>query len=130
MTSILGLDPGREKIGLAIVDQLSGAILWRAIIAPADLETTIQNLPHPIETIALGDSTASANARDVLEKTCPHWKIELVNEHGSTLQARELYWQAHPPRGWRRLVPLALQVPPEPLDDFAAAIIARRLKGK
>lgn len=129
MNAILGLDPGREKIGLAILDKSTGAILWRAIIAPADLEKTLQTLSHEIETVALGDSTASAQVRAKVEKTCPNWKIEIVDERGSTLEARELYWQANPPRGWRKLVPLSLQMPPKPLDDFAAAVIARRFLG-
>jgi hypothetical protein len=49
-----------------------------------------------------------------------------VNERDSTLEARDLYWKEVPPRGWRRLVPLSLQVPPEPIDDFAAVVLARR----
>jgi hypothetical protein len=56
----------------------------------------------------------------------PEVDITTVDETGSTLEARVLYWQEHRPRGWRRLVPLSLQVPPEPVDDFAAVVLARR----
>ena len=41
-------------------------------------------------------------------------------------RARELYFREHPPRGWRRLVPTGLQLPPVPVDDYAAILIARR----
>lgn len=48
----------------------------------------------------------------------------LVEETGSTLRARELYFRAHPPRGVMRLIPAGLRSPPEPVDDYAAYAIA------
>jgi hypothetical protein len=33
----------------------------------------------------------------------------------------------HPPRGWRRFVPRGMLLPPRPIDDFAALLIAERL---
>ncbi|HKM17981.1 MAG TPA: pre-16S rRNA-processing nuclease YqgF, partial [Limnochordia bacterium] len=37
----------------------------------------------------------------------------------------------HPPRGWRRLLPVSLQTPPVPIDDYVAVILAQRyLDGK
>ena len=51
---------------------------------------------------------------------------ELVGEAYSTEEARSLYWQENPPKGWRRLVPLGLLVPPEPLDAYAAVVQVRR----
>jgi hypothetical protein len=50
----------------------------------------------------------------------------LAEEAETTLVARRRYFRDHPPRGWRRLLPLSLQVPPEPYDDYAAAIIGER----
>lgn len=58
-------------------------------------------------------------------------KILMIEEGYSTEEARKLYWQENPPQGWRRLLPLGLQVPPVNLDGYAAAVLVRRyLKNK
>lgn len=61
-----------------------------------------------------------------LSTLAPALKVVAVEERNSTLEARALYWQEKPPRGWRRVLPLSLQEPPEPVDDFAAVVLARR----
>lgn len=53
----------------------------------------------------------------------PNAAWQLVAEYGTTLRARELYFQYHPPRGWRRFLPKGLRIPPEPYDDYAALAI-------
>ena len=128
--NILGIDPGRRKTGVAVVGA-RGDILWRAIIAPDELEACVPQLVAQwhIARIALGDSTASEQARAHIESAIAGADVELriVDETGSTLEARALYWADHPRRGWRALVPLSLQEPPEPIDDYAAVVVARRV---
>lgn len=127
--NVLGIDPGRLKTGVAAVGA-QGEILWRAIIAPDSLEARLPELlsQWEISVIALGDSTASENARAQIERAIMGTEIELriVDESGSTLEARPLYWADNPRSGWRKLVPLSLQEPPVPIDDYAAAVVARR----
>ena len=127
--NVLGIDPGRRKTGVAAIGA-QGEILWREIIAPTALEARLPELLNQwqIERIALGDSTASEDARAQIERALADSTIELrvVDETGSTLEARGLYWDANPRSGWRKLVPLSLQEPPEPIDDYAAVIVARR----
>lgn len=127
--NVLGIDPGRSKTGVAVVSS-HGETMWRAIIAPDSLEERLPELLRhwEIAVVALGDSTASAAARAQIERVLGGTNIELriVDESGSTLDARPLYWAEHPRAGWRRLVPLSLQEPPEPIDDYAAVVVARR----
>lgn len=127
--NVLGIDPGRVKTGLAVVSP-DGAIRARAIIETARLEPEIKALllASNIERVALGDSTSSKPARAHLEAVLEGTGliVEMVDEKNSTLEARTLYFEAYPLRGWRRLLPF-LQVPPVPVDDFAAVIVARRL---
>ena len=79
---------------------------------------------HPVEALALGRGTnARALAAELGDLGVP---IHLVDEYETTRRARELYFAEHPPRGWRRLIPLGLQLPPGPIDDYAAILIARR----
>src|SRR5688500_12516615 len=119
--TILAVDPGRDKCGLAVLAP-DGMILARCVVAAADVQSTALALSeqHSIAHILLGNSTASARWHKQLTLWLPHTPIEVVDETGSTWEARALYWQANPPRGWRRLVPRSLQAPPEPIDDFAA----------
>ena len=56
----------------------------------------------------------------------PGFPLYLVDEKYSTEEAKTLYWKLFPPRGWRSLIPLGLQTPPEPLDGYAAVVQVRR----
>ena len=52
--------------------------------------------------------------------------IIFVNEKGSTLEARKLYWADHKPKGLLRIIPTSLRLPHEDYDDYAAVVIAMR----
>jgi RNase H-fold protein (predicted Holliday junction resolvase) len=127
MFPLLAVDPGRDKCGLAVVDE-NGEILARRIAPAAAVETELPALARAwkIQQIVLGDSTSSRQWQERIQQWLPEIELKVVDEKHSTLEARVLYWQANPPRGWRKLVPLSLQAPPEPLDDFAAVVLARR----
>lgn len=132
---VLGIDPGRVKAGLALVDA-NGAVVWRAIVPANELRARLETVfaENEVRRIALGDSTASAETRALLDGILAakalDLRVEMVDERESTLQARAVYFEHHPPRGWRRLVPLSLQNPPEPIDDFAAVVLTRRLSSR
>ncbi|RYG58280.1 hypothetical protein EON80_27345, partial [bacterium] len=114
---ILGIDPGRQKTGLAIVDS-SGVIVWRAIAPTTELGAFLEDVlaKWSIRRIALGHSTGSSEAAALIESILAARQsdatLEIVNERDSTLQARELYYEAYPPKGLWRLVPQSLQSPP------------------
>jgi RNase H-fold protein (predicted Holliday junction resolvase) len=72
----------------------------------------------------LGNGTSSRQwQRDLADLAVP---VLLVDEWGTTLAARQRYWQLWPPRGWRRLLPMGLRLPPRDLDDLAAQILLER----
>jgi len=79
--------------------------------------------------VLLGDGTWSRKLRPVVEEALTgagcDVGVRLVNEKHTTERARADYWLTNPPRGLWRLVPLGLQVPREPYDDYAAAVMAR-----
>jgi len=56
--------------------------------------------------------------------------VETVEETGTTLEARRRYFRDHPPRGWRRLLPITLQLPPEEYDDYVAELLLERVLGE
>ena len=124
---ILGVDPGTSKCGLALLNE-QGTVTRRAVVAREALVKTVREWAGETgpARIALGSQTGSREVRAVLEAELPGVPVELVPEHRSTEEARRLYWTYHPPRGWRRLVPRGMLLPPEPVDGYAAEVLARR----
>lgn len=128
---ILAVDPGREKCGLAVVDRREG-LKHKEIISTDKLQPVVEALvgKYKITQLVLGDRTTSREARKLLSAVMTEQgdkvAIALVNEHRSTDEARGLYWRAHPPKGFKRLIPLGLQVPPCPVDDYVALLLAQR----
>ncbi|MDE2482715.1 MAG: pre-16S rRNA-processing nuclease YqgF [bacterium] len=123
--AVLGIDPGTRKAGYAVV-RPDGSVVALGIEEIAALAERAQRLArdHAIAAVALGSGTnASELARSVASLGIP---IVRVDERETTLRARGLYFADHPPSGWRRLIPLGMQVPPRPIDDYAAVLIARR----
>ena len=127
----MAVDPGRDKCGIAVLDN-TGAIKFQQVIETSNLNLTLSELINTfnLQSIILGNGTTSKNAKDTISaalmelgKNIP---INVVNESHTTEEARKLYWQKNPPRGWRRFLPTSMQVPPVPVDDLVAEILARR----
>ncbi len=123
---ILGIDPGTRKCGFAVIDGL-GTTPVTLCITPLDgLAERLDQLArtYAIDRVAIGRGTnADAIVAVVRERGLPY---ELVDERETTLQARARFFDDHPPRGWRRLVPRGMLLPDRPIDDYAALLIAER----
>ena len=149
---ILGVDPGRDKIGFAFVNYNNRELILSGIFYFNELENFINkikifnnlnnfkdfeewqrenfinnfNLNKNFELIiALGDGTKSREFKDYLENNLNN-KIIIVDETGTTLEARNLYWRLHKPKLLTRLLPQGMRVPERILDDLAAWAVARR----
>ena len=128
---LAAVDPGREKCGFAVLDA-EGAVLCQKVIETLNLEREIADMyaRYAFTTLVLGNGTTSREARARIERVMPELLVVLVDEYRTTDMAKRAYWQARPPRGWRRLLPVTMLVPPEPVDDFVAVILARRFLEK
>ena len=123
----LGIDPGRSKTGLALVDGV-GRIVKLHIAESQNIDNEIVEFIKnscPVQ-IVLGNGTNSRNICEVVQKVLPDVLVTVVEEAHSTEEARTLYWQENPPKGLKKLIPLGLLVPPVPLDAYAAVILVRR----
>lgn len=127
MTKIIAIDPGREKCGWAILSE-RGEVLCHAVAARDQLVQLLQEKQQAfaIKMIVLGNGTGSAALKQELKSALPELTIELIDEYKTTEQARGRYWQENPPTGWRRLFPIGLQVPPEPVDDYVAILLGEK----
>lgn len=125
--NILAIDPGREKTGIAILNNDSD-VLEHKIINSEDLISQIKNLfnDYVINLIVMGNGTSSRKKYNLLKQEFMDVKIVLIDEYRTTDEARKLYFQENPPKGWKKLIPLGMQVPPVPVDDYAAIVIGRK----
>jgi len=130
--TVLAIDPGSAKCGMALVtrDQLEQIeLVWRTI---AELGQLLERMidakaVRPYEIVIVGSGTSSDRVVKMIRESCVGLAILVVDEKDTTFQARERYWVNNKRSGWRRLLPASLQVPPEPVDDFAALILAERV---
>lgn len=124
--TILGFDPGRDKCGLAVMGEDLQLYYHQTVPAPTAI-ATIQSLlqKFPISVLVMGDRTTAKQWRSQLEETCK-LPIVMVDEHNSTLEARDRYWQMYPSKGLAKLVPQGLREPPRPIDDIVAILLIER----
>ena len=131
---VLAIDPGREKCGIAVVDRDAGA-LTQMVVAVDQVSELIGkwSQEHSCSTIIVGNKTASRQIQQMLSAVMAEKKIgpiHTVDEHKSSEEARQRYWLAHPPSGWRKFIPIGLLTPPCAIDDFAAIILGERYFAK
>ena len=123
----LGVDPGRSKTGLALVDGV-GKIVKLHIAESQNIDNEIVEFIKnscPVH-IVLGNGTNSRNIGESVKRVLNDVMVAVVEEAHSTEEARTLYWQENPPKGLKKLIPLGMLVPPVPLDAYAAVILVRR----
>lgn len=130
--TVLAIDPGSKKCGLALVRREANnsiTMLWHHIEPTPSLPDAIRRAMdvEAFSMVVVGNGTTSRPLLAVLREEFPSLGILVVDEQDTSMQARERYWEHHPRRGWRRILPATLQVPPEPIDDFAALILAERV---
>jgi len=125
---IAGLDPGRSKCGLVLADLLAQQIHQAAILSPSQTLSWLRQWhTQGLRTLVMGNGTGSKpwlSRLGDLDLT-----VELVDERGTTLAARQRYWELFPPRGLAKLIPVGLRMPPRDLDDLAAQLLLERQLG-
>lgn len=123
--NIVGIDPGRDKCGVAVLNS-SAEILFEEVIETAKFETIIKKLvaQFNLHLAILGDGTTHKNAEKILRNL--NLEVKIVDEKHTTEEARRLYWKKNPPRGWRKILPTSMQVPPVPVDGIVAEILVTR----
>ncbi len=126
----LGIDPGRSKTGLALVNG-AGKIVKLHIAESQNIDNEIVEFIKnscPVH-IVLGNGTNSRNIGESVKRVLNDVMVAVVEEAHSTEEARTLYWQENTPKGLKKLIPLGMLVPPVPLDAYAAVILVRRFLG-
>ncbi|MCP9849647.1 resolvase [Cyanobium sp. Morenito 9A2] len=126
---LAALDPGRCKCGLVRSDPLRRRVIEALVVSPEECWQRLQHwqAEDPLAAVLLGNGTGSGAWRQRLGALAP---VILIDERGSTQAARQRFWQLEPPRGWRRLLPEGLRLPPRDWDDVAAQLLLERHLGR
>lgn len=127
---ILGLDPGRDKCGLAVMG-VDRTLHYQKVIPAESAIATIQTLcqQFPISLLVMGDQTTAKFWKQRLQEglnLSESPRVVMVDERYSSLEARDRYWQMYPPRGLLRLLPQGMRQPPRPIDDIVAILLIER----
>lgn len=128
--AVISVDPGTEKAGIAVVSRTRGT-LERHVVNISECAQKALELAqrYSVDTVVMGDRTGCEPLiRALTEPAClgPGLRIVRVDEHRSSLEARERYLRANPGRGLARLLPLGLRCPDRAYDDYVAEILAER----
>lgn len=125
---LLGFDPGRDKCGVAVMEE-NLTLHYYQVIPSENAIATLKQLceKYPIKTLIMGDQTTAKQWKKDLETHLnPSLPIILIDERNSTLEARDRYWQMFPPKGLNRLIPQGMRLPPRPIDDIVAILLIER----
>lgn len=126
---VIAIDPGSSKCGLAVVNMQYEALELQ-LVNRIELSDKLLHLLNKfadcgyVLTVVMGNGTKHKSVMAELPAQIVQ-EIQLVEEYGSTLAARELYWKYNKPVWWQRLLPSSWRNTP-PLDAYAALVIGRR----
>ena len=122
----MAIDPGRDKCGVIVIDE-NFEIKYQRVIDTSQLKKICAELNQKfkLRKIILGDGTTSKSAKKIISDSMAV-EIKIVDEKHTTEEARKLYWEKNPPKGWRKFLPTSMQVPPIPVDDLVAEILAKK----
>ena len=124
---IISIDPGKAKCGIAVVNS-SGEVLKREVVSTTNIVEILSEFinEYSANKFLIGSGTFSKTVKKMITDLLPNITIEVVDEKHSTEVARKLYFKEYPPKGIFKIIPLGLQIPPVPYDDFAAVVLAKK----
>ena len=127
MSVIISIDPGKAKCGIAVVNS-SGEVLKRKVVSTTNIVGILSEFlnEYSADKFLIGSGTFSKTVKKMIINSLPNIPIEVIDEKHSTEVARKLYFKEYPPKGIFKIIPLGLQIPPVPYDDFAAIVLAKK----
>ena len=122
INQVIAIDPGIKKCGLILVSLDDDLVLEARIVQSEDVIDLVEYWcsEYLLQGIILGNGTSSKYWQELLAKLAP---VKLVEEKGTTLRARQRYWEIWPPANLLRLLPRGLIIPPDDLDAVAALVL-------
>lgn len=124
---ILALDPGKDKTGIALVEE-DGSLVEKKVVATKELLKTISLwIERNPRLIVMGNGTKHKEMKQTVEELLKEMgsslSVALVNEKYTTEMGEAWYKRDHPAKGLARLIPRGMRSVPVPIDDYVAWII-------
>ena len=120
---IVAIDPGKEKFGYAI---FNGVETVEKGIFPLDKLADFMIKFKEMERIVLGRGTGWRAIYKLLEEKGLKDKVVLIEERGTTEEAKRRYFAERKGKGLFWLIRKWLNLPDRPVDDLSAQIIGER----
>lgn len=123
----LGIDPGKDKCGIALVKSEKN-ILLLDIVNTKRVDTYLKELYHKydIDIVILGSGTFSKEIRKIVEENILA-EIAIVDEKNTTIEAAKKYREEYPLKGYKKILSKFVSwKPAENIDDYAALMIIKR----
>lgn len=123
---IFAVDPGSDKVGYAVVnlDYTHGDL---GIGYLEDMHRVFakycRDTKNPPLFIVMGNGTKCAVLCKLFNSLELDIDIKLGDEKNTTFMARSRYFEENPPKGIWKIIPISMQFPPRPIDDYAALLI-------
>ncbi len=123
---IFAVDPGSDKVGYAVVnlDYTHGDL---GIGYLEDMHRVFakycRDTKNPPLFIVMGNGTKCAVLCKLFNSLELDIDIKLGDEKNTTFMARSKYFEENPPKGIWKIIPISMQFPPRPIDDYAALLI-------
>src|SRR5690606_8562594 len=104
---VIAVDPGTEKCGIAVLTSDS-VVVERNVVRRVDAVQELERLADTYRPaiLVMGDRTGSKSFLSELESAGILGRLQgvhAVDEHLSSIEARERYFRENPPTGIRRL---------------------------
>jgi RNase H-fold protein (predicted Holliday junction resolvase) len=128
MSNLLALDPGRDKIGAAVLS-FAGEEKEKTIIKKNELLDHLNEIfnHYQIKEIVIGNGTGAEELREIVTAAYPEIKISLIEEKYTTEEAQARYLAEKPMSNYEKLLrKIVSWKVKKPLDDYAALIIGEK----
>ena len=129
MSILVALDPGKSKCGLILANSETRLVLEGHVVLTHKVSSLINSWQKAIyiDEIIIGNGSTCQYWHSALSQFAP---IKIVDEYGSTLLARNRYWDLWPPSKFISWLPRGILLPPNNLDAVAALIILESYLGE
>ncbi len=127
---LIAIDGGKHKTGIAVLSE-DGRVKERKTVLTSCLMPEFGSLTKQYSpaVILIGSGGTGKAIEKMISLLDISASVIFVNEKGSTVEAKRLYWKNKDLKWYERLIPSGLRAPKEPYDDLAAVVIASRYLG-
>jgi RNase H-fold protein (predicted Holliday junction resolvase) len=128
VNNLLALDPGRDKVGVAILS-FAKEEKEKTIVKKEELRDHLNEIfsHYQIKEIVIGNGTGAEAVKEILSSKYTDLKIIFVEEEFTTEEAQARYLEEKPMSNYEKLLRKVVSWKvKKPLDDYAALIIGEK----